>query len=161
MNEVAVIRHAERAVDFARRYQATTEDEMVAELCAQHSKEELARIVVRRAHAYKLAARRNMKPLAARIGAKLTYKRDTACWIWNGATNGAGYGMIGIGAKRKVYVHRATYEIARGPIPSGMVLDHLCRNPSCCSPAHLEAVTNRENTLRGKVSALRHLRKSA
>jgi hypothetical protein len=41
------------------------------------------------------------------------------------------------------------------------MIDHLCRETLCCNPEHLEAVTNRENTLRGKVSALRHLRKSA
>lgn len=27
--------------------------------------------------------------------------------------------------------------------------DHLCRVPRCVNPAHLEAVSNRENTLRG------------
>jgi hypothetical protein len=30
-----------------------------------------------------------------------------------------------------------------------MEIDHLCRNPSCSNPNHLEAVTRRENILRG------------
>lgn len=51
--------------------------------------------------------------------------------------------------------HRIAYEIVIGPIPDGLVIDHLCRIPACVNPAHLEPVTSRENVLRGKVSALR------
>ena len=47
------------------------------------------------------------------------------------------------------YAHRLAYQSFYGPIPDGLVIDHLCRNRTCCNPAHLEAVTNRENTLRG------------
>lgn len=34
-------------------------------------------------------------------------------------------------------------------IPDGLHLDHLCRNPMCINPSHLEPVTQKENTLRG------------
>jgi hypothetical protein len=46
--------------------------------------------------------------------------------------------------------HRTMYEHAKGPIPAGLVIDHLCRQPRCCNPDHLEAVTQRENLLRGQ-----------
>jgi hypothetical protein len=47
------------------------------------------------------------------------------------------------------YAHRLSYEAAFGPIPAGLELDHLCRNPRCVRPDHLEAVTHAENVRRG------------
>ena len=50
---------------------------------------------------------------------------------------------------RQQRAHRISYEMAVGPIPDGVVIDHLCRNRACIRPGHLEAVTQRENILRG------------
>ncbi len=78
----------------------------------------------------------------------------TGCWEWNGGINGAGYGSSGgRGA------HRIAYEMAFGPIPDGLEIDHLCRNTICVNPDHLEAVTKLENLIRsdciGSVNARR------
>ena len=46
--------------------------------------------------------------------------------------------------------------LLRGPIPDGLQLDHLCRNRKCVRPDHLDAVTGRENVLRGATVAAYH-----
>ena len=78
---------------------------------------------------------------------------ESGCWVWEGYITTKGYGELcrkrgpGHGTRR---VHRIVYELLRGPIPAGLELDHLCRVRCCVNPDHLEIVTTRENTLRGK-----------
>lgn len=76
-----------------------------------------------------------------------------------------GYGKVGLPPadglpKRTAKVHRVVYEALVGPIPDGMVIDHLCRQPSCVNPAHLEPVTRRENVLRGLTLPAANARKT-
>ena len=75
--------------------------------------------------------------------------QENGCWEWVGSHTGAGYGKIWRGGKLKM-AHRVTYEEAKGPIPVGLTLDHLCRNRGCVNPDHLEPVTHRVNLLRGR-----------
>jgi hypothetical protein len=78
-----------------------------------------------------------------------THRPDLGpCWIWIGRVTSEGYGTMSV-RNRSTYVHRFSYELHVGPIPDGLHIDHLCRNPPCVNPAHLEAVTIRENTMRG------------
>ena len=73
---------------------------------------------------------------------------DSGCWIWIAGKSTAGYGGLRIDGKDYL-AHRFMYEKLVGPIPVGMSLDHLCRNPSCVNPEHLEPVTHQENVRRG------------
>lgn len=83
---------------------------------------------------------------------RLRFEWQTAlgpgCMEWRGCFQLNGYGYLNKDG-RKIRAHRAAYELFVGPIPSGMHLDHLCRNRACVNVTHLEAVTCRVNLLRG------------
>lgn len=85
-------------------------------------------------------------------------KKTDGCWFWMGALKENGYGAFGVNYKSG-YAHRFSYEQFRGPIPSGLALDHLCRVRNCVNPKHLEAVTDRENILRGDSPAAKASRR--
>lgn len=84
--------------------------------------------------------------LSERFWAKVD-KTDT-CWLWTGATARNGYGQVGIDGRTRS-AHRVSYEALVGPIPDGLVIDHLCRVRHCVNPDHMEPVTSGENTRRG------------
>ena len=70
---------------------------------------------------------------------------DTPCVIWAGGVNNSGYGH-----------HREVFEHAHGPIPTGLVIDHLCRIRRCINTSHMEPVTQRVNVQRGMVGSKTH-----
>lgn len=81
-----------------------------------------------------------------RLPARFWSKVDRAgeCWQWTAATDRKGYARYLHGGRNSV-AHRVSYEHLVGPIPTGMVLDHRCRNRSCVRPDHLQAVTHQLN----------------
>lgn len=99
-------------------------------------------------------------PVAERLWAKIDRSDPNGCWPWTAGTNAVGYGKIADGVGRLVGAHRLAYELVKGPIrEEGVVIDHLCRNTLCCNPDHLEAVTYRENYIRGngpEITKARH-----
>lgn len=72
-----------------------------------------------------------------------------SCWWWQGSKSKQGYGMFmpGSDLPHKA-AHRILYQILVGEIPHTHQIDHLCRNPSCVNPNHLECVTVSENIKR-------------
>lgn len=74
--------------------------------------------------------------------------RSGDCWLWPGATNRAGYGILGIGPgkrKRPVLAHRMAYALAVGPLPARAYVLHSCDTPACLRPTHLSIGSHAKN----------------
>lgn len=109
--------------------------------------------------------------LAERFWQKVQVGASDECWPWIASIRPDGYGGFGVGQSTHL-PHRIAYELARGPIPDGLVLDHLCHNPNecaggrgcqhrrCVNPRHLEPVEFVENVMRGASFTARNARKT-
>lgn len=85
------------------------------------------------------------------------------CWLWTDTPGTRGYGAFNYAAgDRRITLraHQYAYELLVGPVPEGLELDHLCRVHNCVNPSHLEAVTHRENILRGEGLAAKAARQT-
>lgn len=80
----------------------------------------------------------------------------TDCIEWEGHIDKDGYGRL----NNRTLAHRKAWEDANGPIPKGLVIDHLCRNRRCHNVNHLEVVTTKENVLRGVGPTAQNARKT-
>ena len=98
------------------------------------------------------------RPVAVRFWEKV--KKSDQCWVWQAGGHPRGYGRFRAEGGALVWAHRWSYQQAYGAIPRGLGLDHLCRNPSCVRPDHLEPVTQKTNVLRGVSFAADNARKS-
>lgn len=85
-------------------------------------------------------------PVSERFWAKV--EKTDSCWNWTASIDRAGYGRVR-NRLGTCLAHRIAYELLIGPIPAGLVLDHLCKNTTCVNPDHLEPVTDAENRRRG------------
>lgn len=92
-----------------------------------------------------------MKTVKQRFYEKVALPDANGCMLWTGAEDG-GYGKFSL-RRKPVLAHRLAYELLVGPIPEGLLIDHVwelgCRSKACCAPNHLEPVTGSVNTRRG------------
>ncbi len=71
-------------------------------------------------------------------------KSMRGCWEWKRAKSGNGYGVMSF-YKKNEYVHRISYRMFVGEIPSGKFVLHSCDNPKCFNPKHLFVGTAMDN----------------
>lgn len=69
--------------------------------------------------------------------------KTPTCWIWK-KPRGGKYGIF-YAKGRSMGAHRWSYELFVGPIPEGLVVDHLCEVKACVNPNHLEVKTQAQN----------------
>lgn len=74
--------------------------------------------------------------IKCRLLSEVAISTDTECWEWVGSKHYFGYGEFSWNGKY-YRSHRVSYCVFRGPIPSGMQINHTCDNPSCVNPNHL------------------------
>lgn len=76
------------------------------------------------------------------------FYNTSECLRGPGNINHLGYTSLMVNGKQWL-AHRWAWTSERGPIPYGLVIDHLCKNRSCVNTKHLEPVTQGVNILRG------------
>ena len=78
------------------------------------------------------------------------------CWLWRGtSTPHRPVFSLGSASEGGIAAARFSYLQFIGEIPDGYEIDHLCRNPSCMKPSHLEPVTPEENKRRHNAALAR------
>ena len=85
-----------------------------------------------------------MKTLEQRFWGKVD--KSGECWIWKAASDSHGYGQMWVDVERgRMPAHRISWELANGPIPHSIFVDHMCFTRACVNPSHLRLATNKQN----------------
>lgn len=83
---------------------------------------------------------------------------ENGCWEWHHSKNYKGYGKFWYPGGASA--HKFSYLLNIGPVPDGLVLDHICRKRDCVNPGHLRPITAAMNTLIGDGMGARHARQT-
>jgi len=80
-----------------------------------------------------------------RILTHVVKHEESKCWEWNGFKNKLGYGLFWLNNKQ-YRVHKFSLEKKLDrKLQTDEVTRHMCHNPCCCNPDHLEVGTQQDN----------------
>ena len=72
-------------------------------------------------------------------------QKTPTCWLWMGAKNKNGYGVLTIN-KKNYLAHRLSWEWANNRrVPKSMLIAHTCDVPNCVNAQHLFLATPKSN----------------
>lgn len=77
-------------------------------------------------------------------GIRYIVNPDTGCWEWQGAKGPFGHGSMRRGGVCRG-AHVWYYEDRFGPVSEGIDLHHVCENPGCVNPEHLQPIPHGEH----------------
>ena len=97
-------------------------------------------------------------PLEVRFWRQVDKSRNSDCWNWLGGVDTRGYGQIWAGSptNKGARVHRISFNLHMGEIPSGLLVCHTCDNKLCVNPAHLFLGTSKDNAQDKKLKGRCH-----
>jgi hypothetical protein len=78
---------------------------------------------------------------------------ETPCWIWQRGMAADGRAGPVYGEGGRDYAYRHYYREYVGPIPPKHEVHHICQQPACVNPSHLEALTSAEHKARHREPA--------
>ncbi len=100
-----------------------------------------------------------MMRMSEKFYSRVVHDEPTGCHIWMGSVNvKTGYGKAYSNGKQ-LGAHQVAFTLSGRVVADGLVIDHICRNRRCVNPAHLQAITNRQNVLSGIGITSRAMRK--
>ncbi len=83
-------------------------------------------------------------------------KQSAGCIEWPGYRDTRGYGRLTLYGAPGFLAHRAAYEVHNGSIPEDMTVDHLCFNPGCVNPSHMQLLSRSDNSQRQRSAEFTH-----
>lgn len=98
-----------------------------------------------------MSGKPSRKTVAEKIAEGIVYDPNTGCALWCGGVDSEGYGHMRVNGKA-VGLHRLQWTMEHAPVPTGLVIDHLCHVRRCCRVEHLRVVTPRQNATENSTS---------